>query len=56
LKQSAGGERYSPLAMLERLVAFETESSLSNLALVDFVVEYLAGWGVPHAPGPERER
>jgi acetylornithine deacetylase len=33
--------------MLERLVAFETESSLSNLALVDFVVAYLAGWGVP---------
>ena len=33
--------------MLERLVAFETESSLSNLALVDFVADYLAGWDVP---------
>ena len=34
--------------MLERLVAFDTESSLTNIPLIDFVSEYLAGWNVPH--------
>ncbi|NNM74340.1 acetylornithine deacetylase [Enterovirga sp. DB1703] len=33
--------------MLERLVGFDTESSRSNIPLIDFVAEYLAGWGVP---------
>src|SRR4051812_26942955 len=33
--------------MLERLVGFDTESSKSNIALIDFAAEYLAGWGVP---------
>jgi acetylornithine deacetylase len=41
------GTRYTPLAMLERLVSFDTESAKSNLALIDFVEDYLAGWGVP---------
>lgn len=41
------GHVYSPLAMLERLVAFDTESAKSNLPLIDFVSDYLAGWGVP---------
>jgi acetylornithine deacetylase len=41
------GQTYTPLAMLERLVAFDTESAKSNLALIDFVSDYLAGWGVP---------
>ena len=36
----------SPLEILERLVGFETESSLSNLALMEFVTGYLAGLGV----------
>lgn len=36
----------TPLAMLERLVAFDTESSLSNLALIEFVTGYLADLGI----------
>lgn len=36
----------SPLVMLERLVAFDTESSKSNLPLIDFVEGYLSSWGV----------
>ena len=42
------GRRYAALEMLERLVAFDTESSRSNIPLIDFVAEYLAGWDVPH--------
>ncbi len=41
------GRRYSALEMLERLVAFDTESSRSNIPLIDFVAEYLSGWDVP---------
>ena len=44
---AAAGRRYTTLDMLERLVGFDTESSRSNIPLVDFVAEYLAGWGVP---------
>lgn len=40
------GTRISMLDMLERLVAFDTTSSRSNLELVKFVEDYLAGWGV----------
>ena len=36
----------TPLDLLERLVAFDTESHLSNLALIDFVAGHLAGLGV----------
>jgi acetylornithine deacetylase len=32
--------------MLRRLVSFDTTSRGSNLALIDFVRDYLAGWGV----------
>ena len=32
--------------MLERLVGFDTVSSKSNLALIDFVETYLQGFGV----------
>ena len=35
------------LAMLEKLVGFDTTSAKSNLALIDFVKEYLAGFGIP---------
>lgn len=49
---SSRGTRFSPLELLERLVAFDTESSKSNLALIDFVVGYLDGWGVPHVRVP----
>ncbi|MEZ2410074.1 acetylornithine deacetylase [Bosea sp. RCC_152_1] len=42
--------------MLARLVAFDTVSHKSNLPLIDFVEDYLAGWGVastrfPNAAG-----
>src|SRR5215210_5708935 len=41
------GLRLTPLEMLAKLVAFDTESQKSNLALIDFVADYLAGWNVP---------
>jgi acetylornithine deacetylase len=40
------GQRYTPLEMLARLVAFDTVSHRSNLPLIDFVEDYLTGWGV----------
>jgi len=50
------GQRYTPLEMLARLVAFDTVSHKSNLPLIDFVEDYLTGWGVastrfPNAAG-----
>jgi acetylornithine deacetylase len=39
-------EPLSPRAILDRLVAFPTVSRDSNLALIDWVEEYLDGWGV----------
>ena len=41
------GQRLTPLEMLARLVSFDTESSQTNLPLVNFVESYLAGWNVP---------
>jgi len=43
---SPAGQRHTPLEMLARLVAFDTVSHKSNLALIDFVEDYLAGWGI----------
>ncbi|MEE2980378.1 MAG: acetylornithine deacetylase [Pseudomonadota bacterium] len=37
---------YTPLEMIDRLVAFDTTSRNSNLELIDFVDDYLAGHGV----------
>ncbi len=37
---------YTPLEMIERLVAFDTTSRNSNLELIDFVADYLAGHGI----------
>ena len=51
----APGPRLTPLDMLARLVAFDTESSKSNLALIDFVADYLAGWNVPHVRVPNAD-
>ena len=53
---AATATRYTSLELLERLVAFDTESSRSNLPLIDFVADYLASWGVeahrlPNAEG-----
>ena len=38
--------RYSPREMLEKLIAFPTVSSESNLDLIEFVQDYLAGYGI----------
>ncbi|MFP6744695.1 MAG: acetylornithine deacetylase, partial [Alphaproteobacteria bacterium] len=40
------GAAYTPLEMIDRLVAFDTTSRNSNLELIDFVDDYLAGHGV----------
>ena len=37
---------YSPEALLDKLIAFDTTSAKSNLALIAFVRDYLAGHGV----------
>jgi acetylornithine deacetylase len=39
--------RYTPVEMLRRLVGFDTVSAHSNLALIDWVAEYLAAYGIP---------
>jgi acetylornithine deacetylase len=49
------GERYSPREMLEKLVAFPTVSRDGNLDLIDFVRDYLAGWGIEAAVVPYME-
>ena len=38
-------ETFTPQAMIERLVGFDTVSSGSNLALIDFAESYLAATG-----------
>src|SRR5262245_6281681 len=40
------GQRLTPREMLDHLVAFDTTSRDGNLPLIDFVEDYLAGWGV----------
>ncbi|MCA3572314.1 MAG: acetylornithine deacetylase [Aestuariivirga sp.] len=42
------GRRYSTEEMLEALVAFDTTSRDGNIPLIEFVEDYLDGWGVPH--------
>jgi acetylornithine deacetylase len=44
---SPEGQRLTPLEMLAKLVSFDTESSKSNLPLVDFVEDYLRSWDIP---------
>ena len=46
------------IALLDRLVAFDTESSRSNLPLVDFVEDYLLGLGArfTRIPNPEGDK
>ena len=46
------GERMTPLDILAHLVAFDTESSKPNLALIDWIAAYLDGWGVPYSRIP----
>ncbi|NIB41086.1 acetylornithine deacetylase [Pseudomaricurvus alkylphenolicus] len=38
--------RADSISLLQQLVAFDTTSHLSNLALIDFIVDYLKGFGV----------
>ena len=40
------GATFTPIDMIERLVAFDTTSRNSNLALIDFVADYLDGHGI----------
>lgn len=40
------GKTFTPYEMIERLVSFDTTSRDSNLALIDFVADYLAAHGV----------
>ena len=42
----------SAIALLERLVAFDSESEKSNLPLIDFVEDYLRGQGIPVLRAP----
>ncbi len=51
----ATARRYTPLEMLERLVSFDTESAKSNLALIDFVEDYLKSWNVPYVRVPNQD-
>jgi acetylornithine deacetylase len=44
---SPEGQRLTPLEMLAKLVSFDTESSKSNLPLIDFVEGYLRSWDIP---------
>jgi acetylornithine deacetylase len=46
------GMRLTPLEMLAKLVSFDTESSKSNLPLMDFVESYLRSWNVPFVRMP----
>lgn len=52
------GMRLTPIEMLERLVGFDTESSRSNLPLIEFVSDYLDSWGVSQSRSfnPERTK
>lgn len=48
MKMAAATQRLAALEMLARLVAFDTESQRSNLALIDFVANYLDSIGVSY--------
>jgi acetylornithine deacetylase len=50
---SVNGQRLTPLEMLAKLVSFDTESSRSNLPLIDFVESYLRSWDVPVVRAPD---
>ena len=39
---------YTTEEMLARLIAFDTTSRDGNIPLIEFVEDYLDGWGVPH--------
>src|SRR3954451_10936973 len=41
------GQRFTAKDMLASLVAFDTTSRDANIPLIEFVEDYLAGWGIP---------
>ena len=45
-RATAKSQRIAPRDMLAKLIAFDTTSAKSNLALIDFVRDYLAGHGI----------
>jgi acetylornithine deacetylase len=49
---------FTPREMIERLIAFDTTSRSSNLALIDFVADYLRGHGLKPKliPNPENTK
>jgi acetylornithine deacetylase len=47
---------YTPREMIDRLIAFDTTSRDSNLALIDFVADYLKGHGLNPRLIPNAER
>ena len=42
------GQSFTTEAMLARLIAFDTTSRDGNIPLIEFVEDYLDGWGVAH--------
>jgi acetylornithine deacetylase len=46
------GQRLTPLEMLAKLVSFDTESTKTNLPLIEFVEAYLRSWKVPYVRVP----
>ena len=49
------GETVAPIEMLRRLVAFDTTSRNSNLALIEHVRDYLAGHGIASSLVPSKD-
>ena len=49
------GPRLQPVEMLQKLVGFDTESARTNLALIDFVEDYLRRWGVETVRAPNAD-
>ncbi|MGH6854543.1 MAG: acetylornithine deacetylase [Aestuariivirga sp.] len=42
------GQSFTTEEMLARLIAFDTTSREGNIPLIEFIENYLDGWGVPH--------
>lgn len=46
MAQASSGQSITPIESIRRLIAFDTTSSKSNLALIDYVADYLEGFGI----------
>ena len=49
------GQSYSPVEMLEKLVAFDTTSAKTNIPLIEFVEGYLSSHGIKSERVPTRD-